>query len=186
VQEDGSLEVQDNFIIDLIKRKHATRRFLDKAVDSALIRRIVDAGRRAGSWKNSQPWRFIAITDPDLREQIAATNSHAHHIKEAAFGIAVVGMEPSPSGSPQLDYGRAIQNMMLAAEAYGIGSVIGYVSEVEKTSELLDLPEGFRVAWLVSFGYPQADKASRVGHQRKPLEDLLHWNGWQGQRTGED
>jgi len=174
-------EIQDNVILDLIRRKHATRRFLDKTVDAELIRHIVDAGRRAGSWKNSQPWRFIAITDPGLRAQVAATNTHAQHMKGAAFGIAVVGMEPSPSGSPQFDYGRAIQNMMLAAEAYGISSVIGYVSEVEKTNDLLDLPDGFAVAWLVSFGYPVEEDAAKVGHRREPLGDRLHWNGWQGQ-----
>ena len=183
IPQQDSLEQQDNYIIDLMRRKHATRRFLDKTVDEALIRQIVDAGRRTGSWKNTQPWRFIAITDPALREQVAGANQHARHIIGAAFGIAVVGMESSPSGSPEFDYGRAIQTMMLAAQAYGIESVIGSVSDVEKTNELLNLPEGFTVAWLVSFGYPVAEDAAKVGHQRQPLDELLHWNGWQGQHT---
>lgn len=175
--QQDSLERQDNYIIDLIRRKHATRRFLDQAVDEANIRQIVDMGRRAGSWKNRQPWTFVVITDRDILNQIADLNENARHVRGAAFVVAMIGTRPSLSGSPQFDYGRAAQNMMLAAEAYGIGSVIGHIPRRRKTGRLLRLPPAHFVEWVISFGYPTPD-FDKVGHRRRPLDAVLHWNRW--------
>src|SRR5690606_14602865 len=115
----------------------------------------------------------------DTLRRIAELNPNAGHLAGAALGVVIVAPEPSSSGSPEFDFGRAVQNMMLTAHGVGVGSVVGYLKQPEETAKLLGVPEGHRVAWVVSFGYPanKQDRPARRGG-RLPFDEVVHWEKW--------
>lgn len=168
-----------NQAYELVKSKHAVRQFTDEPLPDDVVRQILDAGRRSPSWTNAQPWRFIAVTDAETRQRIAEHNRHARHVTGAALAVVIATPESTESGSPEFDTGRAVQNMMLTAHGAGVGSVVGFLPQHEKVAELLNVPEGYRVAWVVSFGYPAEpqDRPPREGG-RMDFDEVVHWETW--------
>lgn len=166
-------------VYELIKHKHAVRQFSDEPLPEEVLRQIVDAGRRSPSWQNAQPWRFIVVQDAERRQKIAGLNPNARHLPGAAAGVVIVVPEDNESGSVDFDLGRAVQNMMLSAQGMGVSSVVGYVNSPDETGEYLGVPEGNRVAWVVSFGYPaeSQDRPPREGG-RLPFDEVVHWETW--------
>jgi nitroreductase len=99
----------------------AIRQYRDAPVDEAITTRILEAGRWASSAKNTQPRRFILVTRRDTLDHLAMCGRYASHLREAPFAIVVV---TERAARAKFDAGRAIQNMMLAAWAEGVGSCL--------------------------------------------------------------
>ena len=95
-----------------IVTKRDTRAFTEEAVPEETVRRIVQAGRMAGSSKNTQPCRFIVIDDPAQKAAIAAAGDFAAWLPSAPVAIAVVLTDIGTR--QEFDAGRAAQNMMVA------------------------------------------------------------------------
>ena len=133
-----------------IVSKRDTRAFLDRAVAEETQRRILQAGRMAGSSKNSQPCRFIVLQDPKVREEFAKCGDFAAWLPQAPFvvAIAVIG-----GTRGEFDAGRAAQNMMIAAWAEDVGSCPVSLHRQECAVETLALPADARVPIAVGFGY---------------------------------
>jgi nitroreductase len=166
-------------VFDKIKSKVAVREFADRPLPEDVVREILEAGRLSGSSKNSQPWHFIAVRDRDTLKALSQTGVYARHLAEAALGVVIVQPEPSPSGSPEFDFGRATQNMMLAAWAQGVGSVMASIYEPEQAAQVLGVPQGYHIAWAISFGYPAKPfKKPPTITGRRAFEDVVHWDKW--------
>jgi len=73
-----------------IVSKRDSRSFTDQAVDEETLRRVLQAGRMAGSAKNTQPCRFVVLTDRTHKEELAACGQFSKFIPEAAVYIAVI------------------------------------------------------------------------------------------------
>ena len=166
-------------VFNLIKTKRAVRRFRDEPLPDEVVREILDAGRRSGSSKNTQPWEFIAVRDRKTLRALSQAGVYAEHLAGAALGVVFAVPQPSPSRTPDYDLGRATQNMMLAAWAYGVGSVVAYLHYPEKAREILGVPENYSVEWAISFGYPAEpqDRPLRKGG-RRAFEEVVHWEKW--------
>jgi nitroreductase len=96
--------------------------------------------------------------------------------------VALVGPdpdEPRVRESVAYDMGQLTMSMMLAAADLGIGSGHSSAHNVEVGRDVLDLPEGLRVWWLIGFGYP-ADRPLRPIERpaRRSLDDLVHHETW--------
>lgn len=161
----------------IIKTKRAVRQFTDEPIPEEIVREILNAGRLSGSSKNTQPWHFVAVQSRDTLAALAEAGTYAGHLRGAALGIVLVN-EVSGPGRPEFDFGRATQNMMLAAWAHGIGSVMAYFHQHEKAAETLDLPEGYEARWAISFGYPRETQDAPDPGGRRPFEDVVHWERW--------
>src|SRR6478736_1332808 len=81
---------------EAIRTKRAVRTFTDQPLPDDAIRAILDAGRRAQSSKNTQPWHFIAVRDRDTLQQLSTCGQFAGHMAGAALGVALVS--PIPTG----------------------------------------------------------------------------------------
>src|SRR3954468_12601612 len=99
-----------------IVSRREVREYDGRELPEESVRRILEAGRLAGSSRNRQQRRFVVLQD---RVAIAETVFNADNILGAALLVAIVTAGKGPLG---LDAGRAAQNMMLAAHAEGIGS----------------------------------------------------------------
>lgn len=157
-----------------VTSKRDERRYADRPVPAGLRRRILDAGRLAGSARNRQPWRFLLIGDPNLRGRLAETVYAPDNIRTCDFAVAIVG-------KPGLDVGRALQNMVLVAWNEGVVSCPNGMPDPDETARVLGLGEDEPVAIVLSFGWPAKPRdPERLSAEewsaradRKPLDEIL-------------
>lgn len=153
-----------------VKTMLAVRKYQDRAIDDAVVKRIVEAGQLTGSSRNRQQWDFVVVRDKARLKQLGALATTGAYIADAALAIAVVVPE-SPTG--YMDGGRATQDMMLVAWGEGIGSNwVGNMNKPE-VKELLGVPADKMILTVVPFGYP-AEKIGVGKKQRKPLGEVAH------------
>src|SRR5918997_4383695 len=126
------LEVVDAFLAVASKRE--VRAYAPRALEPAAERRILDAGRVAGSSKNRQARRFVIVRDEGIREEVASSVYAGDNVRGAALVVAVV---IGGKGPPSLDPGRAPQKMILAASNDGIGSCPNGIADAERLQQAL-------------------------------------------------
>ena len=159
-----------------IASRREVREYAPRPLPPDVERRILDAGRLAGSARNRQPWRFVVVESPGLRAALADLVYMPDNIRGAASLVAVV-----TSSSGGLDLGRATQNMLLAAWNDGVGSCPNGLTDDGAAAALLGLAEGERIATVISFGYPARprDVGRRSAEEwsaranRRPLDELV-------------
>ncbi len=168
-------------VAEAIRTKRAVRQFEDTPLKQDDVLAILNAGRRAQSSKNTQPWHFIAIQDRERLVALSKLGDWAGHLAGAALGVAILTADPSERFSIMFDAGQAAAYMQLAAWERGIGSCLATIYQPEAARELLGFPEIYHLRIAISFGYP-LDKsvlsaAPRKGG-RKPLDQVVHWEKW--------
>ncbi len=157
-----------------IVTKRDTRSFTEVAVPEDSLRRILQAGRMAGSSKNTQPCTFIAIDDPHVKAEVAKCGDFAGWAPTAPLLIAVA--VPGDAPRSEFDAGRAAQNMMVAAWADEIGSCPLTMHHVDCARDALGLPEGMRVSIVVGFGYRSRPPKGTAESARKPWDEYVRHN----------
>jgi nitroreductase len=161
-----------------IASRREVREYERRPLPPDVERRILDAGRLAGSASNRQPWRFVIVEDEGRRERLAEGVFEPGNIRGAALVVAVV---VSGKGPLAFDAGRAAQNMLLAAHDQGVGGSPNGLADAEAATQALGLPEGQRPVIVLSFGYPARprDPARRNAEEwsgranRLPLDELV-------------
>ena len=168
-------------ISQAIQTKRAVRDFEDSPLPAEAVQAILNAGRRAQSSKNSQPWHFIAIQDRDTLQVLSTLGHWAGHLENAALGVAIVTPPPEQRFSIMFDAGQAAAYMQLAAWELGIGSCLATIYEPDQARTLLGFPEQYQIHIAISFGYPNDPKVltrpPSIGG-RKPVEETIHWESW--------
>jgi len=163
----------DAFLAVVSKRE--LREYDERPLAPESTRRILEAGRLAGSSRNRQQRRFVVLTD---RAAVAETVYMPSNVRDAPFVVAIVTAGKGPAG---LDAGRAAQNMMLAAHNEGIGSCPNGVADADAIARVAGLAEGEAVATILTFGYPARprDPERRSADEwiaradRKPFDEIV-------------
>ena len=171
-----------NSVLDAIENRRSIVRFETTPIEEEKIQAILEAGRWAPSWLNKQPWRFIVVTDPAIKNTLSELVPTVFKlgVREAPVCI-VVSVDPNEDSFHFIEDGAAAtQNMALAAQSLGLGSCwIGTFalkkekkSAEEKISDILEIPETHRVVSLLPIGIPK-----QVGEKdRKKLSQLVYRN----------
>jgi nitroreductase len=157
-----------------VASRREVREYADRELPEEIVRRILDAGRLAGSAVNRQPWRFLIVDDPDVRAQLVEAVYVPENVQGAKLVVAVLG-----KGS--IDTGRAMQNMLLVAWNEGVGATPNGLQDMERAREALGLGEDDQLAIVLTFGYPARarDPSRRTPEEwsaradRKPLDELV-------------
>ena len=139
-----------------------------------LLHKILQSARWSPSSSNTQKWSFIVIQDRETLEKRAPIATQGPFIGQAPLAIAVV-MDDAPR--PQLDAGRALQQMELVAWSEGVGMCFVGVREADQqkaVKELLGIPDKMELITLWPFGY-RADIPKPAGTPRKPMSEIIHW-----------
>lgn len=76
---------------EAIRSWRSIRRFASEPVGEEALRAVLEAGRRAPSWENVQPWHFIVITKQEVKERLATLARKQKHVAKAPVVIAVCG-----------------------------------------------------------------------------------------------
>ena len=204
-----------NDVWETIYTQRAIRRWTDEPVSDELIWKVIEAGTKAPSGSNLQPWRFLVIRDQETREAISAQLRKGlenpglqsmidNAIKSGSKGerlmmtgvrglfenlgsapvfiVPVIYQISSPTQDPQSllagsSIYQAVQNMLLAARALGLGTVMttfqGAVDDVLR--ERCGIPDDAVPAAIIPMGFPDANFGPT---NRKPVEDVTNWETW--------
>jgi nitroreductase len=179
--------------LDLVRRRQSVRAYLPDPVSPEQIDRCLEAARLAPSACNSQPWTFVVVDDPVVKNDLADLTADRwlplnHWTKQAPVHVVIV-VEPGKLTSrlgarvkdrdfPWIDLGIAAEHFCLQAAAEGLGTcMLGWFKE-EGVKTLLRIPDRKRVGLLITLGHP-AETTVRP-KSRKPLDSLVRWNGYSG------
>lgn len=168
-------------VSDVIRLKRAIRQFTPEPLPEEAVLAILNAGRRAQSSKNSQPWNFIAITEKGILKRLSECGEWAGHIAGAALAVAILTPEPAAKFQTMFDAGQAAAYMQLAAWEQGIGSCPASIYEPEKARAILGFPLEWHLRIVLSFGYPlEAEKLTTPPKKggRRGLVDVVHREKW--------
>lgn len=177
--------------LSLAQQRQSDRAYdTTRPVEREKIERLLEAARVAPSACNAQPWHFIVVDDPELKNKVAdATSSRLlglnHFTKQAPVHILIVEEKVNLSSGlggwvkdrdfAPIDIGIAAAHLCLAAEDEGLGScILGWFDE-NKIRKLLDIPSGKRVVLDIILGYPmQADRPKK----RKEFQTIVSYNNY--------
>ncbi len=161
-------------VYEAIKTRYSVRDYQDRPIEPDKLERVLDAGRLAPSGHNRQEWKFVVVSDPDLRAGLGA-GSNQPFVGKAPVVIVTVGTDPDrvmKCGMPAdpMDCAIAIDHMTLAAVAEGLGTCwIGSFAQ-DACRELLGVPDSARIVELLPIGYPAGEATQRP---RKDLDEVV-------------
>jgi nitroreductase len=165
---------------DALLGRRSIRRFGTAPVDETTLKRVLEAGMAAPSAGNQQPWRFVVLRDPQVRADIAALSPHARMLAEAPLGIVVCGDLDAEkhAGFWIQDCSAAVENMLLAAHALGLGAVwLGFYPREERwrgAQRVLGIPERIIPLAVLALGQP-VERKDPAGRFEPSFVHLDRW-----------
>jgi nitroreductase len=159
---------------NVILTRASVRAFKRVQVSDTELIKILDAGRRAPSGYNAQPWEFIIIRDRDILTKLGRIQGC---ISQVDVAIAVVVNESATKYWKE-DAAAAIENMLLAAVASGYASlwIEGYVLMNESYGkEILRVPDNMRLLAILPLGKPLGQP---IQGRKKPLGETTYLNNY--------
>ena len=161
-------------VYECIRSRRTVRDYKPDAIPEEALYKILQAARWAPSSSNTQKWHFVVVRDRETLAALGKIATQGTFIGQAPLAIAVV-MDDAPR--PQLDAGRALQQMELMAWSQGIGMCFVGVRDPEQqrtVKELLNIPEEMELITVLPFGY-RDEGVKRQGTPRVPMEEIVHW-----------
>ncbi|HAX62241.1 MAG TPA: NAD(P)H nitroreductase [Elusimicrobia bacterium] len=173
-----------NFL-ELVKKRQSVRKYSDKPVPKDALERCLEAARLAPSACNSQPWSFIVVASPELKNKVAeaafsgiySSNFFAKAapvlvvvITEHSKFIASLGGYFRGTQYNLIDVGIAAEHFVLQAEEEGLGTCwLGFFNE-KAVKKVLDIPKDKKADIIISVGYPVDGKIREKS--RRPLKEI--------------
>jgi nitroreductase len=194
-------------VFEAINTTRAMRRLKPDPVPDDLVWKVLDAAIRAPSGGNRQPWNFIVVrgeaakkkiaewyleawnasygpmkgamaSNPDSSRMFNSADHLANHLAEVPVLIiaAIRGGDTGTSPAGSYVY-PAIQNMMLAARALGLGTTLTTLHRAHENDvkELLGIPENVQTLALIPLGWPKGKFGTGA---RRPVEEVTYWEKW--------
>lgn len=173
-------------LMQAIKGRRSVRRYKPDNLSDEAVEMVLEAARWAPSWANTQCWSFVVVRDPQMRDKLAATvkpetNRAAAAIREAPVAI-VACAEKRRAGYYKgevctdkgdwfmFDVALAMQNLVLAAYAAGLGTVHVGRFDAQEAARVLELPDNIVVVEMTPLGYPNEEP---IAPRRKELGDIV-------------
>lgn len=179
-------------MIDAIQSRRSIRKYKDQSVDDETLLKIIDCGRLAPSDSNTQPWNFIIVRSEEMRTKLA----HVSHEQDWMLGAPVFIVcvadirvatsetgpldinEETPGIGPKqiiLDTAIAGENIVLAAEAMGLGTCWVSWFIQEEIRPVLGIPSDKYVVAILTMGYKDQTPKQRP---RRSLDDVIRYERW--------
>ncbi|MBN2409499.1 MAG: nitroreductase family protein [Candidatus Aminicenantes bacterium] len=182
------ITIPETPFLDLVRRRRSVRRYLDRPVEREKIIACLEAARLAPSAENVQPWRFLVIDDPDIKERFSsAAFSGIYRFSRFAAKAPVIililgrpdllanriGKQIQSVSYYLIDVGIAGGHLALQAEELGLGTCwIGWFNG-RKARKFFRIPRRYKMICLMAMGYTERKPRER---NRKPLSDIVWFN----------
>ncbi len=164
-------------LYEAIKTRKSVRRFRNLPVEEETVTKLLEAARLAPSANNSQEWRFVVVRDPETRKALADAASRQDFVAEAPVvivccaetdgGVMRCGLQRYP-----VDATLAIDHLMLAAAAEGLGTCWVAAFDPSAAREVLGLSENEELIAFTPLGYPADEPTPK---KRIALSDLIRY-----------
>ncbi len=167
---------------EAIKRRRSVRKYASREIPADVMRRMREALRYAPSACNLQPWHFILITDPDVRQQLAKAAKNQMWMADAPVIVVVCVFSEHAykhmgghGNSAEIDAAIALDHLTLAAVSEGLGTCwIGAFREAE-AEKLLEVPANAKIVAMTPLGYPASSDLNYLVDEdkRKPYGETF-------------
>lgn len=154
--------------------RRSIRKYKAEQIPQETLEKILDAGRHAPSANNEQPWHFIIVAEPGIKEKLSHGKWNTF-IRDSTFTVVGCAYEGNAYALKwsKIDTTIALQNMVIAAWSLGVGSC--WIGDFEETEvrRILNVPKDWRIISLISFGYPDETPETTP---RKPLKAIVSYD----------
>lgn len=172
-------------VLDNIASRRSVRSFEDRKVPKDMVELLLRAAMAAPSAKNRQPWEFIVVDDRSILDALAGKLKYAKMLSQAPLAIIVCAetmirhSDGSVSENPfwEHDASAATENLLLAAEALGLGAVWTAAADAERSAavkSVISMPDTVMPLCVVPVGFPAGDDRPKD----KWTKDKVHINRW--------
>jgi len=184
--------MENSTFLSLVNKRQSVRKYTDKPVEPEKLERCLEAARLAPSASNSQPWKFVVVTDPELQQKVAKAtigplSTFNNFVLQAPVIVAIViekmkvftkiGATIQDREYPLIDIGIAAEHFCLQAAEEGLGTcMLGWFNE-KSIKELLNIPLDKRIGLLITLGYAPEDYLVRK-KIRKKVEETIRYNSY--------
>ncbi len=175
---------REKHVFDVLYARRSVRSYIpDRKVEDEKITKLLQAAMAAPSACNIQPWEFIVVSDDaplrQIKDSIAQYGNYNAPLIVVVCGYA--GFIPWEDDVGTVDCSAAIENMLLAATAMGLGSVWVGGFDADALRRLLDIPEDVHPIGVIYLGYPAESPEPRTQY----LEEAVHWQKYDRTRAHE-
>ena len=167
-------------VFEAIKDRRSIRAYQDKLVEKEKLMKVLEAARLAPSAKNMQDWRFVVVQDLETRKKLAEAAAQQGFVAEAPVIIVCCTVQPDyvmrcgqPAGT--INVAIAIDHMILAAQALGLGTCWVGAFYADQVRELLKIPENVGIVELLTLGYPAKHPHPT---SRLSIHEIVRWGKW--------
>jgi len=172
--------------IEAIMTRRSIRQYKDTPVTDEQLQTVLEAVQWAPSWSNTQVWEIVVVKDPAVKEKLAATLSPGNPSTDAIKSAPIVIVACATKGKSgyykgqaitskgdwlMYDMGLAMQNLCIAAQALGLGTVHIGAFNIEDAEKVLGVPEDAAVVAMTPLGVPAADSKAP---KRRAIEEFVH------------
>jgi nitroreductase len=188
--DDGGITIEEPMsdpqdTVRPILRTRQIREFEPTPIEPSVLDALADVARWTGSSQNSQPWRFIVISEPStLRAVVEAGGSNTRGLASATAAIAiVVSSDPARAVRDAYDEGRVAERILVAATTLGIGAGISWIRPDARPAvgSILGLPADRMIRTIVQVGHPTAaarQPKAAPGEARLPRDEVVFSERW--------
>ena len=171
-------------VLEAVRSGRSVSKFKPMPVPEQKIQAVFNAARLAPSAENRQPWRFILVSDQDLKAKVqgAVKNAHVRVFMDAPLAVVACARldeaEATVGGymnSYPVDLGMALAHLTLAATSEGLGTCWVFAFSEDKVKAALRIPADVRVVGLTPLGFPESLGPSEG---RKHLHEILRYNNY--------
>lgn len=166
-------------VLEAIRKRYSCRAYQDRKIEREKLDTIFEAARLAPSARNMQDWRFVVVTDEEIKRQVAATTNRPTVFEKAGAIVAACSnsdyvMRCGQAIAP-IDVAISLEHICLQATELGLGTCwIGSFDPVQ-VAQILDIPDDIAIIELMAIGYP-AD--SKPEPKREPIEKIVCHEKW--------
>jgi nitroreductase len=162
--------------LELVKKRHSVRSYLDKPVEESLLEKVLEAGRFAPSACNNQPLAFIVLKDPASRQKLADIYKREWFLRAPIIIAVCCDRSVSWKSADGRDYGDvdaaiALDHMTLAATEAGLGTCWIGAFNAAQAKKVLMLPANVDPIAFTPLGYP-GDEAA-IKKSRKKMDEIV-------------
>jgi nitroreductase len=156
--------------LELIFKRRSIRKYTDETISAETVQALLEAAMAAPSACCKDPVHFIVMDDPEVKAAVAAFLPNGPFLNDAPLGIAVLGDLDAAHGNSESymlqDCTAAIENILLAVEALGLGAcwlgVHPRPERIDGLREYFKLPENIVPVSVIAVGHPAERKEART------------------------
>lgn len=164
-----------------IRRVRQARLYEQKPVPADVLEELLQIARWTGSSRNTQPWEFIVVTDPEKLRQISQVRTPINWVADAPLAIALV-LKGGDAVSEAYDEGRVTERLLIGARLLGLGGGTAWFGDDAQQADgkrILGIPADRHARSVVVIGYPTTLKDHRPNANipgRKALDEIVSYN----------